>query len=107
MFTKVKLYSKGIGGRTMSAPLLVSNGQMRAFDLGGQFVSPNQVHLMDLLKKLNIRIINRESTEGKIICDLDEKSPRTTSGEFLDAGGFMEKLELVKFFEKVVLIMST
>jgi hypothetical protein len=46
--------SDRIGGRTLTVAVKTSNLQADKFDLGGQWVSSSQLHILQLLQELNL-----------------------------------------------------
>lgn len=79
----------------------VGTSHYRTFDVGGQFVNKDQLHLMDLLKKLDIDLCEADSS-GKIICDFTQRKFCTTTGSIIGAYGLRAKYELTQFFAKVI-----
>lgn len=72
---------------------------MHAFDLGGQFVLPNQIHLLDLLKRLNLSLIQAINNDGRVIWDLSEEEMHVTQSlhDFK-----IENYEIVLFLKMVL-----
>lgn len=103
----VKFSYLGIGGRTLSVPLKVNDDRYETFDMGAQFVSPQQFHLMDLLKKLDMDMCRTtKKAKGRVICDFTSGPFCTTYGSFVDAYGLGAQYELTTFLGKVYHIIN-
>lgn len=101
-FLLLKFYfSERIGGRTFSIPLKTDKTNFRSYDLGGQFVSSSQVHLVDLINKLGLKLVKPPKKMGKTIWNLDKDQITEITGSLLDLKTVQERLELFKFFERV------
>ncbi|KAF2896371.1 hypothetical protein ILUMI_09802 [Ignelater luminosus] len=90
-----------IGGRTLSTPLRIDENNFRSYDLGGQFISSSQVHLSDLIHKLGLELVRPLKKTGKTIWNLDKNKITPVTENPLDLKTLPERLELLKFFEKI------
>lgn len=55
-----------VGGRTLTVPMKVSNLQTEQFDLGGQWVSSSQPHILRLLQELSLHTYPQYSAGCKV-----------------------------------------
>jgi hypothetical protein len=62
----VSCISDRVGGRTLTVPVKVSNLQTEQFDVGGQWVSSSQPHILRLLQELNLHTYPQYSAGCKV-----------------------------------------
>jgi hypothetical protein len=66
IIVSVSCISDRVGGRTLTVPVKVSNLQTEQFDLGGQWVSSSQPHILRLLQELNLHTYPQYSAGCKV-----------------------------------------
>lgn len=67
--------SSAVGGRIQTRTLLNSSNEERSylpwFDLGAQWIGPNQTHLLNLISKFGLKLIPQYH-DGDSIIELDQ-----------------------------------
>ncbi|XP_023701639.1 uncharacterized protein LOC111861366 isoform X3 [Cryptotermes secundus] len=94
-----------VGGRTLTVPLKTSNLLTEQFDLGGQWVSSSQPHILRLLQELNLHTYPQYSAGCKVVlagATVFEKY----SSSFPYFGSFYSCYELRQFVLKIEQMLS-
>lgn len=102
IFRFVVRCSDRIGGRLSSIPLLVGNGnEVKTYDLGGQWVSTAQTHLLKLLHKLDIQLHKPGKRKGKTIGEFQTGGLYTSRTDPPVFGTTVDRFAVFRFFVMV------
>nr|XP_022920622.1 amine oxidase [flavin-containing] A [Onthophagus taurus] len=88
-----------IGGRAKPIPIECKSN-VSTFDSGGHFVSRRQTHLMNLLKRLDMEVVDY-NFYGDSLTEIDTDRVLKSQRSFLMVGSDNEKDELVCFYKKL------
>ncbi|XP_035391620.1 probable flavin-containing monoamine oxidase A [Electrophorus electricus] len=101
------LEGKGrVGGRTLTQHLPAAHGE-DMWDMGGQWVSSSQTHVMELIRELGLEV-SRQFTEGKKIHHMGGANAKIrTYTSSIPSFSFLALLDFIQFLWKIERLCKT
>ena len=90
-----------MGGRTQTLNVDIGDNQQEKFDVGGQWVSPSQLDVMEILQELGIETYPQFTSGTKILQAGAENTIRTYSSDIPSIGSIWGLIEMQLFIWKV------
>ncbi|CAL4096469.1 unnamed protein product, partial [Meganyctiphanes norvegica] len=82
-----------VGGRTLTVPIDIGDGQSEAFDLGGQWVGSSQLHVIKIMKELGIESYPQYTTGTKYL-QLNGGPITTYKGDIPSLGSIWDLIQM-------------
>lgn len=94
-------FADRVGGRSQTVKVDIGNDRFESFDVGGQWVTPSQLDIMELLHELGLETYPQFISGTKVLQAGSENKITTYSNDIPSIGSIWGLVELQLFIWKV------
>ena len=96
----MNFFADRVGGRTLTVDVNVGIDQVEKFDLGGQWVTPVQLDVMEILQELGLETYP-QNISGTKVMQVGDNKIRTYTSDIPSIGSIWGLIQLQLFIWKV------